>query len=65
MLTSAVGMGSNEQVEVLALATSLAMWIVFTGEKAVRWGAMRGWQEQWHKGRGLCVMHEVVEAAGE
>ena len=41
-LTSAVSMGSNEQVEVLALETSLAIWIAATGEKQVRRGAMGG-----------------------
>ena len=41
-MTSAVGLGSNEQVEVLALATTLAIWISSTGEKVERWGAMGG-----------------------
>lgn len=35
--TRTVGMGSREQVEGLALETSLATWTASTGAKAERW----------------------------
>ena len=41
-LTSAVGMGSNEQVEVLALANSLAIWIASTGGEGSEVGCDEG-----------------------